>query len=139
MGERAAFREMRMKARIWMAIFAAAFFLAELIIGLYGRGFIRSYMGDVLIIPFLYCAAQIFLLRQDYILTAVLFVMGIAAEVLQYMEAGSRLGIPKNSFLGILLGATGDVMDVVCYGVGTGMVCAGILLYKRRKADRLPK
>ena len=61
------------------------------------------------------------------------WVLGILAEILQYMEAGSWLGISKNSLLGILLGATGDVLDVVCYGVGAGMVCAGIWIYKRLK------
>lgn len=116
-----------------MAVLAAAFFLAELIIALYGRGFIRSYVGDILIIPFMYCGVQIFLLRKDYILPAALFLTGIAAELLQYMEAGSRLGIPENSLLGVLLGATGDVLDVVCYGAGAGMVCVGIWLCKRFK------
>lgn len=135
MGERSAFSgiKIRVKPRIWMAVLAAVFFLAELMIGLYGRGFIRSYMGDVLIIPFLYCLAQIFFLRKDYLLPASLFLLGILAEILQYMEAGSWLGISKNSLLGILLGATGDVLDVVCYGVGAGMVCAGIWIYKRLK------
>jgi hypothetical protein len=99
MGERSAFSgiKIRVKPRIWMAVLAAVFFLAELMIGLYGRGFIRSYMGDVLIIPFLYCLAQILFLRKDYFLPASLFLLGILAEILQYLEAGSWLDLEKQS------------------------------------------
>lgn len=122
--------------RIWMAAFAAVLFLAELMIGLYGKGFIRSYMGDVLVIPFLYCVIRIVLPERGFLLPAGLFVLGTTAEILQYMELCDRMGIAKNSLLGILLGSTGDVLDVMCYGIGAALVCGGIGIGRSRQKPR---
>ena len=77
--------------------------VVEIIIGKYAHGFIRAYIGDVLVIPLIYCFVRIFYVRPAVWLPAAVGGLGILAEMLQYFNLCGLLGIPKGSLLGILL------------------------------------
>ena len=47
-----------------------------------------------------------------------IFVFAAFIECLQYLKWVERLGIENNAFLRILMGATFDWKDIVCYGIG---------------------
>lgn len=96
----------------------------EIIIGRFAHGFIRAYIGDVLVIPLIYCFARIFYVRPAVWLPAGVGGLGIFAEILQYFDTCGVLGIPKGSLLGILLGSSADFADIVCYAVGVLLIYA---------------
>lgn len=98
--------------------------VVEIIIGKYAHGFIRAYIGDVLVIPLIYCFVRIFYVRPAVWLPAAVGGLGILAEMLQYFNLCGLLGIPKGSLLGILLGSSADFADILCYAVGVLLIYA---------------
>ncbi len=96
----------------------------EIIIGKSAHGFIRAYVGDVLVIPLIYCFVRIFYVRPAAWLPAAVGGLGILAEILQYFDLCGLLGIPRGSLLGILLGSSADLADIVCYSAGTLLIYA---------------
>lgn len=106
-------------------IAAAAFALllgTEIIIGRFAHGFIRAYIGDVLVIPLIYCFVRIFYVGKNRLLPLFVGSLGIIAEGLQYFDLCGLLGIEKNSILGIMLGSHADLNDIICYAVGTALI-----------------
>ncbi len=100
----------------------ALLLVIEIIIGKFAHGFIRAYVGDVLIIPLIYCFVRIFYVPHAPWLPAAVGSLGILAEVLQYFDLCGFLGIPKGSLLGILLGSSADFADILCYAAGTLLI-----------------
>ena len=114
--------------------------VVEILIGKFAHGFIRAYVGDVLVIPLIYCFARIFYVRPAVWLPAAVGGLGILAEMLQYFNLCGLLGIPKRSLLGILLGSSADLGDIVCYAVGVLLIytaewCFGKALRKKSQQD----
>lgn len=119
---------------------AAAFLLlliTEILIGMYGLGWIRSYGGDVLVLPLLYCLIRIFTRALPHTLPLCLFGVGCFAELLQLMKISELLGFKAGSLPAILIGTRADWMDVICYGLGTVLIYIVILLSK--KYSSIPK
>ena len=105
------------------ALFGFVLLLAvEIIIGKFAHGFFRAYVGDVLVIPLIYCFVRIFYVRPCVWLPAAVGGLGILAEILQYFNLCGMLGIPKGSLLGILLGSSADFGDILCYAAGTLLI-----------------
>ena len=98
--------------------------VVEILIGKFAHGFIRAYVGDVLVIPLIYCFVRIFYVRPAVWLPAAVGSLGMAAELLQYYNLCGLLGIPKGSLLGILLGSSADWADIACYAVGIVLIYA---------------
>ena len=110
------------RKRISAAVCFAALLGTEILIGLFARGFVRAYIGDVLVIPLLYCFVRIFYVRRSVWLPAAVGCLGILAELLQYLRLCDVLGIPKGSLPGILLGSSADWGDMLCYAAGTALI-----------------
>ena len=109
----------------------AALLAVEILIGTFAHGFLRAYVGDVLVIPLIYCFLRIFYVRSAVWLPAAVGGLGIFAEMLQYFNLCGLLGIPKGSLLGILLGSSADFADIVCYAVGVLLIYAAERCFKR--------
>ena len=93
--------------------------MTEIIIGIYGLGIVRSYGGDVLVIPLLYCLVRMVTKICPRTLPLWLWGAGLFTELLQLCNLAERLGFPEGSLPAVLLGTRADWMDVLCYGVGT--------------------
>ena len=115
----------------------AVLLAVEIVIGKFAHGFLRAYVGDVLVIPLIYCFVRIFYVRPAVWLPAAVGGLGILAEVLQYFDLCGLLGIPKGSLLGILLGSSADFADILCYAVGTVLIYSAewFILRIRRHSD----
>ena len=115
----------------------AVLLAVEIVIGKFAHGFLRAYVGDVLVIPLIYCFVRIFYVRPAVWLPAAVGGLGILAEVLQYFDLCGLLGIPKGSLLGILLGSSADLGDILCYAVGTVLIYSAewFVLRIRRHSD----
>ena len=72
----------------------AVLLAVEIIIGKFAQGFIRAYVGDVLVIPLIYCFVRMFYVRPSVWLPAAVGCLGIFAEILQFLIPDKR----KTSF-----------------------------------------
>ena len=109
----------------------ATLLAVEILIGTFAHGFLRAYVGDVLVIPLIYCFLRIFYVRSAVWLPAAVGGLGIFAEMLQYFNLCGLMGIPKGSLLGILLGSSDDFADIVCYAVGVLLIYAAERCFKK--------
>lgn len=80
--------------------------------------FIRPYVGDLLVVVVLYCIVRVIIPDKYRLIPLWIFVSAAFIECLQYLKWVERLGIENNAFLRILMGATFDWKDIVCYGIG---------------------
>ncbi len=80
--------------------------------------FIRPYVGDLLVVVVLYCMVRVIIPDKYRLMPFWIFVFAAFIECLQYLKWVERLGIENNAFLRILMGATFDWKDIVCYGIG---------------------
>ena len=109
-------------------------FLTELLIALYVHdNFIRPYVGDVLVVVLLYTFVRIFVPEGLKWLPLYIFLFAAGVEVLQYFRIAEVLGLSDNRVLSVVVGSVFDVKDIVCYGVGCGLL--GVYEGIKRKKD----
>lgn len=113
-------------------IYGCAFLLLlgiEVLIGFFGRGFIRGSVGDILAVIAVYSAARILLTEKPRLLFIWVSAFAAAVELVQLTDFSSLFG--ENTLFSIIVGATFDPLDLICYCIG-GAVCAvwDILLVK---------
>jgi len=92
----------------------------EVLIGLYAHGWVRSYLGDVLVVILIYTVIRTiapYKIRRWYILPAAILVFSFIVEFLQLWGFCDRLGI-TNQFLRIIIGTGFSWIDILCYCVG---------------------
>lgn len=121
----------RLSAACWFAVLLSV----EVMIGKFGGGFVRDYVGDVLVIPLIYCFIRIFYVRPAVWLPATVGGLGILAEVIQYFHFCEVFGIDRSSILGIMLGSVADWRDVACYVVGVALIYAAELIGNKRQRN----
>lgn len=121
-----------MKALRWNPRYFAAFVLLtciEVCIALFVRdAFVRPYLGDVLVIPVVYCFARAFLPAYRLLPSAVLL-FAVLTELSQALDLVARLGLQGNAILSTILGSTFDWTDLLCYFCGFLL----ITLWQRRE------
>ena len=83
--------------------------------------FIRPYVGDVLVTVLLCCLSRAVLPKLHPALPV--FGISLAAELWQWLGLTKKLAL-DGTVLGIILGATADWRDVVCYGIGCVLFAA---------------
>lgn len=107
---------------------AMLLFLLEIAIAKYTTGWIRNYIGDILVVILIYSA--IMSITHFNKKTVVLFtlVFAFVIEFSQYFKLAEHLGFEQGSVAYIILGNTFSVADLVCYIVG----CLVILLIEGR-------
>lgn len=106
-----------MKNRIKYIIMFIIILLIEIVIGKYISGFIRNYIGDVLVIPCLYCLIRIVIPNKIKKLSLYVLFIGIFIELLQLFNITNLIS-GNNKLIGIILGGTFDIKDIICYIVG---------------------
>lgn len=105
-------------------LFGFIFFLAvEVLIALFVHDkFVRPYIGDVLVVVVIYLFVRIFIPEECKFLPILIFAFAVGVEVCQFFHIVERLGLSDYIFLRVLIGATFDVKDIVCYGVGIMLI-----------------
>ncbi|MBP0973621.1 MAG: DUF2809 domain-containing protein [Oscillospiraceae bacterium] len=112
------------KNAICYGIAALVLFLIEFVIGkwLNDWHFVRSYMGDVLVIPLLYCIVRIFTNKLPRTMPLIICAIGVVTEITQYFKLYAILGFEKTSLPAILLGTSFSWYDMICYVAGTVLI-----------------
>jgi len=109
--------------RIAYGVATVGLFLVELLIALFVHDrFIRPYVGDVLVVVLLYTFVRIFLPEGIRLLPLYIFLFAAGVEVLQYFRIAEVLGLSDNRILSVVIGSVFDWKDIVCYGVGCGIL-----------------
>lgn len=131
-----------MKDRIKYIIIFIVLILIECAIGMWTDGFVRGYVGDVLIIPTLYILARAAYYNKDtifsvYVLPFCCYYLGWAAEILQLIDIYDILGISGDSIIAVILGGSFDIFDGLAYLFGLYLI-GGLLAVESfiEKKDR---
>ena len=92
----------------------------EILIGIYASGWIRNYVGDVLVVVLLYTIIRtISPVKPDkwYLIPTAILLFAFAVEFLQLWGICDRLGI-TNKLLRIIIGTGFSIGDLVSYAIG---------------------
>ena len=94
-------------------------FAAEVLIALFVHdGFVRPYLGDVLVVILLYFFVRSIIPEGIRLLPLYIFLFAAAIEVLQYFDFVDHIGLGGNRIARIILGTTFSFADILCYAVG---------------------
>ena len=121
------------KERIQYLLCFILLLMIEICIAVYVHDqFIRPNIGDILVVVVIYCFIRIFFPKGIKGLPVDIFLFAVVVEVLQYIhiaEILAKIGMPDNIILQTAIGATFDMKDIICYGVG----CILLLGYEKIK------
>lgn len=108
------------KLRLVFVITAVLLLITEVLIGVYAGGWVRSYLGDVLVVILLYTIYRAVFIERParwFVLPSLILLIAFGVEFLQLWGICDRLGI-QNRLLRILLGTSFSAVDLVCYAIG---------------------
>jgi len=90
--------------------------VVEFLIALFVKdGFIRPYVGDILVIILMYTFIRGIVKKAIRFLILYLFLFASLVEVIQYLHIGELLNLGSNTLASIIIGTTFDVKDIICY------------------------
>jgi hypothetical protein len=97
-------------------------FLVEVYIALYEDGWIRSYLGDILVVILIYAAIRS-ILKLPVMTTAIgVLLFSFVVEFSQYYDLVHTLGLQHNKIALIVLGNTYHWLDLLSYTIGIVIV-----------------
>jgi hypothetical protein len=104
-------------------LLTVALFLVEVLIATFTHDrFVRPYVGDFLVVIFLYCFVQSFL-KAPYIATALgVLLFSYLIEVTQYFHLIVRLGWQHSRLAHLILGSGFEWIDLLAYTLGIVLV-----------------
>jgi len=81
---------------------------------------VRSYMGDWLVVQFIYLMARFRIgFRWRFHLAGAVLLLGLIVEAIQLYAAGS---IPRSFAAEVTIGSTFDPLDIVAYALGLAAI-----------------
>lgn len=100
-------------------LLAILLFVIEVVIALFVHdGFIRPYLGDVLVVMLIYCFVRSFFSIPVPAAAVLVLVFAFFIETLQAMNAIVWLGLEKSALARMVLGTHFAWMDIVAYIAG---------------------
>jgi hypothetical protein len=112
-----------------------ALFGVLLYIALFVRDdFVRPYVGDVLVVPFMFHALATVLDVTPRRLVFGVWVFAFAVECAQYGQLVARLGLADNRLASTVIGTSFSVEDLIAYSVG-----ALLTLWASKYIERKPE
>ena len=107
-----------LRARLSFLAVAVLILAIEIYIAAFVKGgFVRHYLGDVLVTVMLYAFGRAVFKTAPKILAFEIFAFSLFIEILQYFKVLEILDI-HNLIIRIVFGGTFDVSDIVCYALG---------------------
>jgi len=99
-------------------------------------GFVRPYLGDVIVIAVIYCFVRIIIPHRIKLLPLYIFFFATTVEVGQYFDYVTLLSLSNIKFFRILLGTSFSFADIICYAMG-GAICFAAEYFYKRKVDMI--
>lgn len=109
-----------MNRRIIFGLISLFLLCIEILIGLYAHGWVRNYIGDLLVVILIYTIIRTITPYRPskwYVLPTIVLVFSFCVEFIQLWGFCDRFGI-TNTFLRILIGTGFSVIDLVSYAIG---------------------
>jgi hypothetical protein len=105
-----------------------AFFLVLAYIALYVNDqFVRPFLGDVIVVGWLYVLLKSFIKLPNYKLAHIVLFIAYSVEVAQFFNFVSVIGLQHIKAVRIIFGATFDWLDLLGYTIG--WVCILLVEY----------
>ena len=126
-----------MRGRLAYILTTIVLLLTEIAIGKWATGFVRAYIGDVLVIPAIYFFLRASFFAKDTVfsrnaLPLIVYSLGLTAERLQGWGLAEKLGFAPGSLPAILIGGTSDYKDILCYLLGLFLTCFFLALISKK-------
>ncbi len=124
--------------RLIYGICTAVLLITEIFIGMYAHGWVRSYLGDVLVVMLLYTLARTISPEKPekaLVLPAAILIFSFAVELLQLWGFCDKLGI-ENTLLRIIIGTGFSYIDLLCYVIGIIPCCIAELIIRKQQEER---
>ncbi|MBN2390668.1 MAG: DUF2809 domain-containing protein [Anaerolineae bacterium] len=110
---------MRIRAK-YLLITLSLFIVEVLIATTFSHSrFIRSYLGDYLVVILLYCLVKSFYDAPPLALATSIFIFACGIEIAQYFRLTDILGLRPGSVPSILLGTNFSWFDILMYFAGS--------------------
>lgn len=122
--------EQTTKRKLIYAALFAAILVTEILIGKYAHGFVRAYIGDVLVMPAMYFFVRIFTEKFPRTLPMILLIFACIVEVSQYFALYKVLGFAPSSLPAILIGTGFEWKDLLAYAAGSLLNTAAAVCFK---------
>ena len=109
-----------MNKRLLFASVSIILLVIEIFIGLYAKGWIRAYFGDILVVVLLYTLVRTALSGTQvkwFVIPTIILAFAFCVEFLQLWGFCDRFGI-TNKLLRIIIGTGFSVGDLLCYAIG---------------------
>lgn len=115
---------------------AAVLFVILVLLATFGRnlGWVRSFLGDVLAVAWVFYAIRAFVKARACSIAAIAFATGVAVELVQLLLTSFDVQIP-NRILRIVFGATPDWWDILAYAIGAALVLGVDFLSSARETE----
>lgn len=126
---------MKNKIKLTYFLVFTILLVTEIFIALFVHdGFVRPYIGDVLVVGVICAFLRLFVPEKIRILPILTSVFAAGIELLQLFDFVDVIGLSGSRFFGILLGRTFDIKDIICYVIG-GLIFFAAENLARRKND----
>ena len=106
----------------------------EILIGLFGQGWVRIYLGDVLVVILLYTIVRTIIPNKKmpwFIIPSAILVFAFIVEFLQLWGICDRFGI-TNELLRIIIGTGFSTVDLICYLIGIIPCCVAEFVIRNK-------
>ena len=106
----------------------------EILIGLVAHGFVRNYIGDVLVVILLYTIVRTIIPNKKmpwFIIPSAILVFAFIVEFLQLWGFCDRVGI-TNELLRIIIGTGFSTVDLICYLIGIIPCCVAEFVIRNK-------
>ncbi len=124
---------MKNKIKLTYFLVFTILLVTEILIALFVHdGFVRPYIGDVLVVGVICAFLRLFVPEKIRFLPILTSVFAAGIELLQLFDFVDVIGLSGSRFFGILLGRTFDIKDIICYAVG-GLIFFAAENLARRK------
>lgn len=100
-------------------IIALIIFILEVLIALYVHdAIIRPYVGDILVVIFIYYFIKAFINTKAINIAIFTLIFSFIVEILQYFNFVEMIGLGHNKAARIIIGTSFSWIDLLCYFVG---------------------
>lgn len=108
---------MKLEFNKTFALISILTFIIGIVLFFVSTGFVRNYLGDVLVVIFLYSLLSSFLDVRPVYKAVVIFVIALAIELLQLF-----LSVSENAAQQLILGSSFDPWDIIAYIIGLALI-----------------
>ena len=118
------------------AVLSLVIFCIEVYIAMYVKdGIIRPYIGDFLVVIFLYCLLRCFIKISILHAAISVFIFATIIEILQYFNWVQWFHLEHNVIARIVMGTSFEWLDILAYALGTVAIIIIEHVIRRKKGE----